>query len=93
MRSVFAAAVVVALSLSLACTGKKETPGVVGNQYPHETKDVTGSFYQSSDTLSNKAGVQRDTEKVRGPSLEPLNNPSTITTPTTEKPPETPPTK
>lgn len=71
MRTVLSAAVVVVLAASLACTGKKETPGVVGNQYPHEALDVTGSPYQSYDELSNRQGVLRDTPQVRGPSLLP----------------------
>lgn len=83
-RSLLFAAFVVVLSVTVACTGKKDTPGVVGNQYPHEPLDVTGSPYQANTRLENIQGVNRDTEKVRGPSLE-LAKP-TETTPTTETP-------
>lgn len=71
MRTVLTAAAVFVLAATLACTGKKDTPGVVGNQYPHEAQDVTGSPYQTYHALQNKQGVNRDTESVRGPSLIP----------------------
>lgn len=80
MRSALIATCALVLAANLACTGKKETPGVVGNQYPHEALDVTGSPYQATSDLENRAGVVRDRDIVRGPSLEP--QPTTATTQT-----------
>lgn len=51
--------------------GKKE--GFVGNTYPHSKPNATyrGSPYEATDELDNRAGEQRDTSRVRGPSLVP----------------------
>ncbi|MFL5318958.1 MAG: hypothetical protein ACJ790_04825 [Myxococcaceae bacterium] len=50
--------------------GKKE--GLVGNPYPHGRIDVTGSPYQAYAELDNQSGEERDTVRVRGPSLVPV---------------------
>ena len=50
--------------------GKKE--GFVGETYPHGRLDVTGSPYQARAVLDNRSGEERDTDKVRGPSLVPV---------------------
>ena len=80
MRSALIATCALVLAANLACTGKKDAPGVVGNQYPHEALDVTGSPYQATSDLENRAGVARDRQIVRGPSLEPKPNTAAVQT-------------